>query len=83
MSHTIYRTYVESKLHYSGESLEEAVRTWDRETYSLGKSVPGGVAVAEYEGHPGESGLLQLRDGWVLHVHEDGTCYLNPRLVTA
>jgi len=69
---TIYRTYVEGTLHYEGDSLEDAARTWDRETYSLGRSVPGGVAVATY------SGEVQVRDGWIMHVHDDGTTYLSP-----
>lgn len=85
---TVFRTYVEGSLKYSGPSLEKAARTWDRETHRLGGSVPGGVAVATYEtrgsdpSRPYDSGLLQLRDGWILHVHEDGTVYLNPNIST-
>jgi hypothetical protein len=75
---TVYRTYTEGKLEYTGDNLEAAIRTWDKATHAAGHSVPGGVAVAVYE--PTTYGLLQLRDGWILHVHEDGTVYLNPSL---
>lgn len=75
---TTYRTYVEGVLHYEGPNLPIAIRNWDRATFSAGKSVPGGISVATYEER--SYGLLQLRDGWILHVHEDGTVYLNPNL---
>jgi hypothetical protein len=71
---TIYRTYVNGELFYEGKSLEDAVRTWDRETYRLGKSVPGGIAVASYLDD------LQMRDGWILHVMDNGVVYLNPQM---
>ena len=74
----VYRTYVDGALKYSGPDLGEAARAWDASTYNLGKSVPGGVAVATYQGVSYEPGLLQLRDGWILHVHDDGTVFLNP-----
>ena len=80
MKTTTYRTYVESKLHYTGDNLESALRAWNKATFNLGRSVAGGVSVATYEDHPGTSGLLQTRDGWILHVREDGTCYINPNL---
>lgn len=71
---TIFRTYVQGKSFYTGESLEEAIRTWDRQTHQLGKSVAGGVTVQTFDGD------VMVRDGWVLHVMEDGTAYLNPSL---
>ena len=79
MSETIYRTYTEGKLHYTGPDLESAIRAWDRATYSAGRSVAGGVAVAAYESDA--HGMLQTRDGWILHVSEDGTTYLSPRII--
>lgn len=80
---TVYRTYVEGALHYSGPDLTEAARAWDAATFSLGRTVPGGIAVASYEGVTYEPGLLQLRDGWILHVHEDGTVFINPSIKEA
>ena len=80
---TVYRTYTDGALKYTGPDLEEAIRTWDREAPA---GTAGGVAVAVYEVEgsdeslPYDSGLLQLRDGWILHVLEDGTVYLHPRL---
>lgn len=76
----VYRTYVESELLYSGPDLSEAAREWDAATFNLGKSVPGGVAVSTYQGVSYEPGLLQMRDGWIVHVHEDGTVFINPRI---
>lgn len=81
---TVYRTYVKSRLAYTGPDLEAAIRMWDNESLKLagdGIPVPGGVAVATYEEM--HYGLLQLRDGWILHVHEDGAVYLNPSLKDA
>lgn len=76
---TVYRTYVEGRLLYTGDSLEKAIAVWDRATYSAGRSVAGGVAVAAYKSYA--HGLLQTRDGWILHVREDGTVYLHPRVL--
>lgn len=75
--HTVYRTYADGELLYSGESLEQAVRTWDAATYQ-GPAPAGGVSVATYADEP--YGLLQTRDGWILHVRENGAVYLNPNV---
>lgn len=72
---TVYRTYVEGRLLYTGDSLEKAITAWDRETYTMGRVTAGGVSVATYDD------LLQVRDGWILHVREDGTVYLHPRVL--
>lgn len=73
----VYRTYTNGTLRYSGPDLEAAIRAWD--AYAV-PDVPGGIAVATYQGVPYEPGLLQLHDGWILHVHNDGSVYLNPSL---
>lgn len=72
---TVYRTYVEGRLLYTGDSLEKAIAVWDRETCTMGRVTAGGVSVATYDD------LLQVRDGWILHVREDGTVYLHPRVL--
>ena len=77
---TVYRVYTEGALLYSGPDLSEAARTWDAATFNLGRTVPGGIAVASYQGVTCEPGLLQMRDGWILHVHEDGTVYIHPSI---
>lgn len=74
---TIYRTWVRGNLVYQGESLETAIRCWDAETYNLARSVAGGISVQQFLDD------LMMRDGWILHVHEDGTVYLNPQLTEA
>lgn len=79
--HTVFRTYVGGALQYTGGSLEDAIRAWDAATYSAGRSVPGGVSVATYSDE--SYGALQLRDGWILHVLENGVTYLNPGLALA
>lgn len=70
----VFTTYVNGKMVYSGDSQERAIRIWDAATYSLGKSIPGGISVQEF------SGDLMVRDGWILHIHNDGTVYLNPSI---
>lgn len=74
----VYRTYTNGVLRYSGPDLEAAIRMWDAMAVP---GVPGGVAVATYEVNSKyPSGLLQVRDGWILHCHDDQSVYLNPSL---
>jgi hypothetical protein len=68
-------TYVEGNPVYTGHSLTEAVRAWDAKTYNLNKSVAGGITVQMF------SAGVMVRDGWVLHVMDDGTTYLNPNIM--
>lgn len=74
---TVYRTYLNGELLYSGDDLGMAIREWDRSSFSVEERV-GGVAVATYVNEP--DGLLQVRDGWILHVLENGHVFLNPNL---
>lgn len=67
-----FRTYTDGRLVYEGPSLETAVRTWDAKTYGARCSTAGGITIAS------RIGDVMVRDGWILHVHEDGTTYLNP-----
>lgn len=72
-----YLTSINGEVVYRGESLEEAIRTWDSKTYMGRSAPPGGVSVRTLR----EDGSM-VRDGWVLHVREHtGSVYLNPRLV--
>lgn len=77
MSSTVYRTKVDGEVKYEGDLLEQAIRTWDNETYGLGYSVTGGVEVHSFDAEGN-----MTRDGWLLHVNAVGTVYLNPNLRT-
>lgn len=70
---TEFSTYVDGEIVYSGSSLPDAIRTWDASTHSTPKA-SGGVLVQQFA-----NGLC-VRDGWVLHVFENGQTYLNPNL---
>lgn len=74
MDGTTYTTVVRNESVYHGSSLEHAVRAWDGATFNAGATIPGGIAVAAW------ANGVQVRDGWILHVREDGTVYLNPRV---
>lgn len=75
MASTItYTTIIEGKVMFKGESLEFAVRTWDANTYNLGRSVEGAIEVQEVNAEG-----VMVRDGWILHVR-NGTVYLNPNI---
>lgn len=73
---TVYRTYADGRLLYTGPDLSVAISEWNRNTYR--KRAVGGVVVGEYveEGY----GLLQVRDEWILHVRENGDVFLGSQL---
>ncbi len=68
---TTYTTKVNDREVYSGSELEAAIRAWDANTFQDGEAV-GGVAVQSF------AGGVMVRDGWILHVRENGVVYLNP-----
>jgi hypothetical protein len=72
---TQYRTVVEGRTVYLGPSLERTIRTWDHATHDKARTVPGGIKVQTRDA----AGVM-VRDGWLLHVNEHGTVYLNPNL---
>lgn len=74
---TEFTTYVAGDVTYKGPSLEEAIRTWDATTYHA-PAPAGGISVQTWD----YAGGTMIRDGWILHVREDGSVYLNPRLQT-
>lgn len=69
-----FKTIANGEVVYEGDSLEAAIRAWDRETYDKAHIVPGGIEAR------GTLRGLVVRDAWVLHVNADGVCYLNPNL---
>lgn len=75
---TEYTTYVDGNPVYHGASLSDAARAWDKATVAAGQSVPGGVSVQSWNRHN-----MMVRDGWIMHVHNDGTVYLSPSIVGA
>lgn len=54
-------------------NLEDAIRAWDGGTYLT--AAPGGIRVREWD----VDGYM-VRDGWLLHVRNNGVVYLNPSL---
>jgi len=72
---TTFTTYADGDSLYKGTSLEDAIRTWDALTFSIGRPVAGGISVQSFD----RAGIM-VRDGWMLHVREDGTVYLHPRI---
>lgn len=71
---TTYKTLVNAVYLYEGEDLETAIRTWDSESVARA-DISGGVMIQSFD----NEGVM-IRDGWILHVNEDGHVYLNPRV---
>lgn len=70
---TTFITKIRDEVIYEGPTLTLAIRKWDAETYNA-DFTPGGI---EYYTRDGD---LTVANGWVLHVQESGTVFLNPRL---
>jgi hypothetical protein len=75
MRHTVFRTYVNGIRTYEGPSFNDARSSWVASTYNAGTSVPGGIAVSEYDANGN-----QTRDAWCVHVDNSGVVYLNSQL---
>lgn len=69
---TEYVTWVNSSSTYRGPDLERAIRSWNLHTHIM--CPPGGVSVQVWDDD------VMVRDGWILHVHDDGIVYLTPYL---
>jgi len=54
------------------DTFEDAASTWDRLTYH-GPFRPGYIGVQEWQ-----NGYM-VRDGYLIHVHTNGSVYVNPR----
>ncbi len=70
----VFKTVVNANYVYEGDSQELAIRAWDAESVSRA-DLHGGVMVQEFDANE-----IMVRDGWILHVSEDGHIYLNPRV---
>ena len=73
---TKFHVYVDGAVE-TFETFERAAAQWDAVTHKLGRSVPGGIAVQQWS----DAGVM-VRDGWLVHVHNDGTTYVHPRALT-
>jgi hypothetical protein len=73
-SGTMITTWVDGTPTRHGADFEAAAQAWDAATSALGHSVPGGISIQIRDA----AGIL-VRDGWLLHVHNDGTVYVHPR----
>lgn len=71
---TRFQVYVDGS-HTEYATFEVAARAWNVSTFD--RPVPGGISVQQFE-----AGLM-VRDGWLVHVHNDGTVYVNPWLTLA
>lgn len=73
---TEYITYVDGEEVYKGDNLEDAIRAWDGNPKVFqGGVTPGGISIQQWI----EDDLM-VRDGWILHVYDNGQVYLNPNL---
>lgn len=73
MMRTEYVTYTDGTDVYRGANLSEAIRAWDAATYQVAPN-SGGISVQSWQGE------VMVRDGWILHLHDNGVVYLNPNL---
>lgn len=71
---TTYKTIINAVYVYEGESLEDATRAWDAESFKR-TDLHGGIMVLSFT----EDGTM-IRDGWILHVDEEGHIFLNPSI---
>lgn len=71
-----FTTLVAGNTVYQGENLEEAIRTWDAETFDFDpEKLEGGITVQSFNEYN-----VMVRDGYVLHVQLMGAVYLNPNI---
>lgn len=70
---TTLTTYAAGEKVYEGSDLETAIRAWDHATHASARSIPGGISIQVRD-----SKGVMVRDGWLLHVNDSGTCYVNP-----
>ena len=73
MKELTYTVKIRDEVIYSGPLLTLAIRTWDRQTYNA-EFTPGGIEYTMTEGG------LTLASGWLVHIQESGTVFINPRL---
>ena len=71
---TLHTVYVNGERVHEGDDLETAVRTWDQHSFT-GEVREGGIEVRTWNVN-GE----MVRDGWILHLSDNGAVYLNPNI---
>lgn len=72
---TEYVTWVTGIEQYRGSDLEDAIRAWDgNPSVFAGGITPGGISVQVWQGG------YMVRDGWILHVYDNGQVFLNPNI---
>lgn len=74
IARVVITTYVDGKPVYQGPDFDAAAGAWDSETHLSGRSLPGGISIQSFNAEG-----IMLRDGWLIHVHNDGTVYVSPR----
>jgi hypothetical protein len=72
---TEYVTWVNGTDLYTGPNLEDAIRAWDRHLVIGGKDA-GGISVQSW------SDGVMVRDGWILHIYDNGQVYLSPTITS-
>lgn len=73
MTTTRYTVTTGTDVQLETPDLQAAIRCWDATTFATDAPVPGGISVREWDA----AGNM-TRDGWILHVRENGVVYLNP-----
>ncbi len=74
--HTVYTITHHGEMSEPMPELETALSEWDGIQHHAGPARPGdGIEVQAWD----EDGMM-VRDGWVVHVLENGSFYVNPQI---
>lgn len=74
ITRTVLTTYVDGFPTAHGDDFEAAATQWCVDSATAGRSVPGGISIQQFNADD-----IMVRDGWLIHVHNDGTVYVHPR----
>ena len=78
MTTTRYTVLTGTDVQLETQNLQVAIRCWDAVTFATDAPTEGGISVQSWDA----AGNM-TRDGWILHVRENGVVYLNPNLAAA
>lgn len=78
MRRTEYTVVLNGETLSTEDDLAGAISRWDLESFQHtrdhGRPTSGGITVQSWNGE------VMVRDGWILHLHENGHVYLNTNL---
>lgn len=75
MKRTVYYVHIGNAPAVTFDNFEEAARYWDRCTYRLTTPIFGGIDCQQFN-----DDNVMTRDAWLIHVHTNGTVYVNPNM---